>query len=178
MVAEVDWVDIAGCLACPFAGKVDSLGAADVGVDVGADVEVGAGSVVLDLDNSLDSEDIPLDGHSNLSGWEFTWILAHLWHRAHLRHIVAVHRIRRGVRLLHDRTLTAHRHGRRRLTVRSTYTSKSLIMDESAIVYFATTLRTILTQLYLWKYLQGTVLNLSALGTKVCVYPVGLPATC
>ena len=141
---------------------------------LGVGIEIGVG---LGLGNSLDSEDSSSDGRSNLNRLEFTRILAHLWHWVHLRHVVPVHRIGRCVRLLHGRTLPAHRH-RRRLTIRCTHSCKPLIMDKSAIVYFATALRTSLSHNYLWKYLQGTVLNLSALGTKVCAYPGALPGGC
>lgn len=147
-------------LVCPFE---DMVGMVDAGVDAGAEIGVG-----LEVDSILDSEDSSSDGRSNLHQWDCTWILAHLRHRVHLRHVVTIHRIWRCISLrLHDRPLTTHLHGRR-LPIRRSDSSIPLIMNKSAIVYFAAALRTSLGQNYLWKYLQGTVLNLSAFGTKVC----------
>lgn len=154
---------------CPFE---DMVGMADAGVGVG----VGIG-VDLVVGSSQDSEDSSLDDRSNLYQGDCTWILTHLRHGVHLRHVVTIHRIWRCIRLrLHDRPLTTHLH-RRRLTIRRTDSSIPLIMNKCAIVYFAAALRTSLGQNYLWKYLQGTVLNLSAFGTKVCEY-AGFPEAC
>lgn len=151
--------------ACPFG---DTIGTADAGVDVGA--EMGA---ALDFGRSRDSEGSSSDGRSNLNQRDSTWILAHLRHGVHL-HVVAVDRVGRSIGLrLHWRTLPTHLH-RRRLAVGCTNSSVPLVMDKGAIVHFAAALRTSLGESYLWKYLQGTVLNLSAFGTKVCV-KAGLP---
>lgn len=159
VVGEVDSAKMVGWV-CPFE---DMVGMVDAGVDAGVGIGVG-----LEVGSNLDSEDSSSDGRSNLYQGDCTWILAHLWHGVHLRHVVTIHRIWRCIRLrLHDRPLATHLH-RRWLTIRRTDSSISLIMNKSAIVYFAAALRTSLGQNYLWKYLQGTVLNLSAFGTKVC----------